>query len=264
MAVIGLRAAIFGRRGKAIPAAAVLKRHAAVLLAEVARRADEVRAFQLREFDEQSAPAQRAAAGITDFVARRLQRRLNPLQVGRKLVGQPVEVFLRDDLRLVQVTHVGAERLDVVLLHEDDALAGCNRLAARILLVGLIVDHDVHIRIDFDSLDIGRRARHAVTGDDNVVLLVPLHVLRRDHPTAGIFVFRLFLLSGGIHQAAGKQADACGAHRSALEEILTGNVLRHCPYPPSVFHPCEAEIHSSASRVCDDYIIPTSPGQSIF
>ena len=263
MAVIRLRAAILSRRGKTVPAAAVFKRNAAVLLAEVTRRADEIRAFQLREFDQQGAPAQRAAAGITDFVAHRLQRSLNPLQVGRKLVGQPVEILFRNDLRLVQVAHIGAERLDVVLLHEDDALAGCNRLAARVLFVGLVIDHNVHIRIDFHGLDIRRRARHAVTGDDDVVFLVPLHILRREHPVAGIFVFRLFLFGGSVHQSAGKQADARGAHRRALEEILTGNVLRHCPYPPFET-PCKAEIHPSAFLIVMIITLSFVVGQSLF
>ncbi len=93
MLVERLRTAITGSLVKAVPAAAVLEGETAVLVAEVTRRADEVRARQIREFDQQGAPAQRAAAGVADFVIDRLENRLNPRQIRRELIGQPVEIL---------------------------------------------------------------------------------------------------------------------------------------------------------------------------
>ena len=234
MLILGLGAAVLGRLGKAVPAAAVLEGQAAVLVAEVAGRAHEVSARQIRELDEQGAPAQRATAGVANLVAHRLQRRLNPLEVRGKLVGQPVEVLLGDDVRLVHGAHVGAEGLHIVRLDEDNALTGGDGLAARIRFIGLVVDDDVHVRIDLDRLDVGGGTRHAVAGDDDVVLLIPGHVLARLDPAAGVLVLGLGLLSHSllVHQAAGHQADARRAHRGALQEFLTGQILGHMVFLP--------------------------------
>ena len=227
MLVERLRAAITGSLVKAVPAAAVLEGEAAVLVAEVTRRADEVRARQIREFDQQGAPAQRAAAGVADFVIDRLENRLNPRQIRRELIGQPVEILFRNDMRLVHRAHVGTPGLQIVGVNEDDALAGGNRLTARVLLVGLIVNHSVNVVVDFVSLDISRRARHAVAADDDIVLLVPLHVLAVQNPLAGIFVNRLFLFRFRVEHAGAEQTNARSAHRGRFQELLTGNVLRH-------------------------------------
>ena len=234
MLILGLGAAVLGRLGKAVPAAAVLEGQAAVLVAEVAGRAHEVSARQIRELDEQGAPAQRATAGVADLVAHRLQRRLNPLEVRGELVGQPVEVLLGDDVRLVHGAHVGAEGLHIIRLDEDNALAGGDGLAARVRFIGLVVDDDVHVRIDLDRLDVGGGTRHAVAGDDDVVLLIPGHVLARLDPAAGVLVLGLGLLSHSllVHQAAGHQADARRAHRGALQEFLTGQILGHMVFLP--------------------------------
>ena len=78
-----------------------------------------------------------------------------------------------------------------------------------------------------ERLDISRRARHAVAADDDIVLLVPLHVLAVQNPLAGIFVSRLFLFRFRVEHAGAEQTNARSAHRGRFQELLTGNVLRH-------------------------------------
>ena len=151
----------------------------------------------------------------------------------RELVGQPVEVLLGDDMRLVHGAHVGPPGLQIVRLDEDDALTGRDGLTARVRLIGLVVDDDVHVRVDLNRLDVRRGARHAVAGDDDVMLLVPGHVLAGLDPAAGILV--LGLLLGNrllVHQAARHQADARRAHRGALQKLLTGQILGHMVFLP--------------------------------
>ena len=237
MLVQGLGAPVLRRLAEAVPAAAVLKGHAAVLVPEVTGGAYEIRALQQGELHQQGAPAQRAAAGIAHFVAYRLQGALNPLQVGGELVGQPVEVLLGDHLGRVQVAHVGAEGFNVLLLYEDDALAGGDGLAPRVGLVGFVVNHHVHVGINLHRLDVGGGARHAVAGDDDVVFLVPGHVLAGQAPATGVFValrrrrfrrrFGLGRLAQHVHTGYAQQAHARRADGRAPEELFTGNVLAH-------------------------------------
>ena len=124
-------------------------------------------------------------------------------------------------MRLVHRAHVGTPGLQIVGVNEDDALAGGNRLTARIRFVGLIVNHSVNVVVDFVSLDISRRARHAIAADDDIVLLVPLHVLAVQNPLAGIFVSRLFLFRFRVEHAGAKQTNARSAHRGRFQELLT-------------------------------------------
>ena len=220
--VVGLCAADLGRGGHAVPAAAVLEGHAAVLLAEVAGGAHEVGADQVGELDEQGAVAKGAAAGVADLVAGGLERALDPLDVAGELGGQPLEVLLGHGVGLVHGVHVGAEGLDVVGLGEDDALAGGDGLAAGVLLVGGVVDDDVDVGVDLDGLDVGGGAGHAVADDDDVVLLVPLDVLGGLDPAAGV------LVPGGLvgERGAGAGGDAQGgrAEGGALHEAAAGDV----------------------------------------
>ena len=250
MGVVGLGAADLGCGGHAVPAAAVLEGHAAVLLAEVAGGAHEVGADQVGELDEQGAVAKGAAAGVADLVASGLERALDPLDVAGELGGQPLEVLLGHGVGLVHGVHVGAEGLDVVGLGEDDALAGGDGLAAGVLLVGGVVDDDVDVGVDLDGLDVGGGAGHAVADDDDVMLLVPLDVLGGLDPAAGV------LVPGGLvgerGGGAGCNAQGGGAESGALHEVAAGNVRCSHDVPLSLRpRPYRGAHWSSAPPYCE-------------
>ena len=230
MLILRLRAAMTGSLIKAVPAAAVFEGLAAVLVTEVTGSADEVRARQIRELDEQGAPAQSAAAGVTDFVADRLQSSLNPLEVSGELVGQPVEVLFRDDMRLVHSAHVGTPGFQIVGVNEDHALAGSDRLAARVGFVGVVVNRDVDVMVDFVRFDVRSGTGHAVAADDDVVFFAPFNVLARHDPFAGILIDRLLLCGSQSRTAHRSHSADCEA---ALQKAAARNILCHLGFPPS-------------------------------